>query len=396
MSTLLPRLVNPKVVNSRFIPRFEIILWVVPLTTPHLQRALLGAIACILLPAITLAQPLQSSAEERALSRFDEFETSEQERITTRIYQTILQLEHPLCQVAAELEDYARQLSPAQDWELDRCYDAEKYAPALKLKTRHWKRGSLLWKRAEKELLGAGNAVNRGNTWAWDYGRDQLVKPQKETPPKDQLKLMLAGSWPQASRLQAIAEARLDGNSELNQTADYFNHCYRDRKGNVFDELLLKDIWESGYELEVSDADAIAWLRLIKKSSKTTSPIPTAKQDLIYNHISNGFESFREYSSLRRALAARIVNPSGSLPWRFNGLEFDIDSAWAMIHHDFTQMQQIISQVNDRPQFFLEIDKRKEGIDVPPHNREGLPTLIRDTCLEIMREEGLLGLGRRF
>ena len=387
---------QPKLGNYRFILVFGINLPAVIMSPPVLAQLVM--VTSIVTSVPILATPFfqTNPLTERAMGRFEQLDQAEQSRISSRAYQTVLTSSHPLCATAAKLENYLLEHAlKSTDWELDRSYQAARWAPALKLTTRHWKRGSRKWKRAEKELLGAGNSVSRQNTWEWDYGRNLILEPLKPATPSQQMRALLGGQWPHPGRLKAIAAAHLDDDDSRNQVADYFNHCYRDREGNVFDEILLFEVWDTGYEIEVSDVEAIAWLRLIKKSTKTSSPIPAAKHDLIYSHISNSFETWREYWTLRQALAARIVNPSGTIPARFSGLEGELDTAWALLHHDLEQMTKLVSEATDRASFFTLINELSKTNELPPHSRAGLADEIRRITIEVVTEEGLLGLGRR-
>jgi hypothetical protein len=331
---------------------------------------------------------------ERVVGRFRSLSAEEQERIAERAYRAALASDHALARVAAALEAGAAGL-PVIAADPRRQFDARRYAPALKLDTTFLERGEEPWEEAHEIFFPRFPLPVRDAVWEWDAGRNALVRPLVPLSPEKRLEALLRGSWPHPGRLEALAEARFDDRGELDPLAEYFRHHYRDRAGRVFVGMRLEDVWGSGREIEVSDVEAVAWLRRIAGETKPVSPIPGKLHDPIYRRIAADFERWRDYRQLRQALAASLVASPPELPLAYRGLAERLEQTWQDLGHDPGRALALLRATEDRPGFFAAAGAVPPEERAAPVERAGLPAWLRQAAETVCREEGLLGLGRR-
>ncbi|MDP7245210.1 MAG: hypothetical protein QF389_01355 [Planctomycetota bacterium] len=368
------------------------------------MRFSLTATILLLLGCFTLQLPAQDIGEAKpklspttvkVLERLEWFPPEEQARIAKRAWLEALQQENVRLQALQELEDWSKRAKlPTLEANPNLAWDANTYAPALKLKTRILGPKSTTWKKAKKKFFSAEDLPQRELRWEYDFGNNALRKPLTPPTPAQLLTELLEGEWPKDGRVGSLAVARIDDQNKRDPQAFYFANHYRDRDGRIYSGIRLSDVWDSGAEFEVSDAEAIAWLRTVGKDNSYQSPISASDHDPIYARIESSFQDWREYQSLRIAIASRL-DSTLSLPWRYTGLEKVLDRAWGLMEWSPDRMRKLISQCETREVFFERIQKlwEKEGIEpeVPEYPFE----LIQEATRRVLREEGLLGLGRR-
>ncbi|TAH39237.1 MAG: hypothetical protein EYC70_00175 [Planctomycetota bacterium] len=342
-------------------------------------------------------------ARARLLERLGQLPPPEQAELAQRVYRSVLQSAHPVAAAAARLEgDPALAALPVLEAEPARAFDADEYAPALGLRTRVLRPSEAAWKKAEKQYFGAGKVPEHGAHWSYDHGRNALLRPLPEQTPEQIVAALYAGRWPHPGRLQALAEAALDHDASMDAASDYFNHAYRDRSGRVYSGMRLYELWNSGKEIEISDVEAIAWLRTVAGDRSVSSPIPAKKHAAIYQRIAQSFQSVREYQTLRQALAARCADPQGALPLLFSGEERSIDQVWALADHDPAAVRALLQQFPGREAFLLEIARqlREPPCGAPELARRlaaraDLEQAVAAAAAAALESEGLLGIGRR-
>lgn len=354
-------------------------------------------------PAMALPEPAPDSQEANILRRFDDLPVEEQERIAKELVESMLAVDHPMCEHARKLLDDRRLRNAEQrPQEPFPVFDADEYAPALKLKTKRLTEKSRKQKALVEKYLPHGR-VDPSNTWSWDYGANILRTPL-ETRPREVVLSMLYGRWPSHGRLAAYAEGALDRDKDLDSTADYFHHNYRDRDGNVYPGVRLFDMWNSQLEFGISDVEAIAFLRRVDDNDNFVSPIPAKNHRGIYKRIKQQFERWREYHDLREVLAGRYLDPGAPVPRIYEEVIPELDAAWVLMGHSTRRMASFLDQNPTRKAFLAAVAKRKPKPGQEPtegpwfeHSeaRKGFAYLIRETTLDFLYEEGLLGFHRR-
>ena len=348
------------------------------------------------------AEKTRDPLAERVLERFRDLPPQHQERIFAAAYEAARECGNPLAErLKAVLANDSLTDLRRVAYEPDRNFEAGLYARALALRTRVIGPESASWQRLHDSFFPTLGLPDRTRRWQYDYGAPGLVEPAEPPDPADKLADLLAGRWPEGDRLSALAAAALHWNRELQPVADYFAHCYRDRQGRVFSGMQLYDVWGSGREFEVSDVEAIAWLRLVAREEEIRSPIPARLHGEIYRRMSASYKAWREYRTLHEAVAARFLHPQGGVPRLYAGAAPRMDVAWALVGHDLDAMRAILEGCQDRNDFFTAIDRLQaergetEEFYQELRSQESLPRMIREAVLPVMRLEGLMGLGRR-
>jgi len=338
----------------------------------------------------------------RVLERLAQLPQPEQEAVAERVRQAILAGEHPLLAAAAALEaQVAGQEIPILEPDPARAYDATEYAPALKLRSRVLPPRSTWWRRLQRRLFGRQAPELTGARWRYEPGRNALLRPQSGPAAGERIRAWLEGRWAEADRLQALAEAILDDAPELDAAADYFAHHYRDREGRIYSGLRLYDVWGSGQEFGISDVEAIAWLRLVAGEKGPRSPIPPRLHEGIYARIRDSFRAYRDWRELRRALAARMLDPAGEPPPTYRGIIKELDEAWALVGHDPARLRELLADTRDRRSFFQAVKTARRSADARALQaalelRRSLPGAIAAAAWQAIGNEGLAGVGRRW
>jgi hypothetical protein len=354
-------------------------------------------------PQLDTQSVVLSEQDQNIMRRFDSLEGDEQQRIATELQQQVLNLDNPLCEAARLLLNdrklrnaklVAKGALPA--------FDAKEYAPKLKLRTRTVKPGSRTWKKFVSKNFRQG-LEDRSKLWDWDYANNALLQAPAR-PPRDIVIDLLIGRWPLNGKLSAYAEGALDRNTELDAAADYFAHAYRDRAGKVYQGIALYDIWNAQTTFGISDVESIAFMRNIAKDNRYVSPIPAKQHDRIYQKIEAQFEVYREYRSLHFAIAQRFVDPNGTLPLQFRGIADTFDKAWVLMEHKPRRMAAFLERYPSRSSFLAALAKEMPAAgeeseiarwELHWQARTVLPGLIRQTALDFLADEGLLGFRRR-
>lgn len=371
-----------------------------------LARILFAVLLFLLLLAAQNSAPLpgvfvpaEGSVDEAILGRLADFPEEEQERISREALEAVRALDHPLAAQARTLLDSRKAKSlkrePREEAPL---WSAKTYAPALKLKDKKQGRDSRKWKTLASRCFGRELPPNNDKRWRWDDGREVLRQPAVSDP-KEVLLALLNGRLDPLGEVQAVTEALLDDRSHK-ASAFYFDHVYRDRDGNYFPGILMSDIWGSSTTFGISDADAIAWMHTVAEDHSLVSPIATKDQRPLYRRLESDYVELRDARNLRRAIAARLVEPLGNPPPLLEGVVDKIDLAWMQQKHDPAKMAAFLRRYPQRQVFFAavrQLDTARQGSldeDMQAARAE-LPMLVRQTTLDFLANEGLLGFRRR-
>ncbi len=360
-------------------------------------------LALALRPIPQLQEPQTDSLEANILRRFDALPPEEQQRIASELWHAELQSQHPLCLAARNLlEDVRLKNAPKRSKTELPVFSASRFAPALNLKTKKLTSQSSRWQRFFRKHFAA-DQPNRYAFWSWDYAQDSFATPT-EVSPRQSLLAFLSGQWPESGKLSAYVEGSLDTNREMGALAAYFQHAYRDRSGRVYQEIRLYDLWNSQTEFGISDVEAIAFLREIVGNAKIQAPIPTSLHHSIYQKIKESFEEYRSYYQLRHVLAQRMLNPAGSVSRLYADIIDDLDAAWVLTEHRPSRMASFLALHPTRSDF-LDAVAQRTPMEGPPREeepwnsqqraRDTLPGVLRQTALEFLADEGLLGFHRR-
>ncbi len=354
--------------------------------------------AVTLLPAALLLAMLPQSGTDRLaetiLDRYADLSLEEQMRILARAEEAAEGCAHPIASAVSKLhaEIQSRKIS-ATPYQPTRAWSSKAYAPALKLKTQALDAKSSTWQKAARHFFPSGPPLH-GQEWDWNAGRGLLIAPIQAIPPKDQLARLLQGLWAQPGLAKAWGQVLLHTHPAMAAPARYFNLHWRDRTGRIYAGMRLADVWNSGEELEISDVEAVAWLRTVALENRVRSPIPKRMHGQIYERIRDSFQEWHEYHQLRLALATAL-DPGQVVSPLYASLGLEINLAWRVAAWDPQKMAEILTEHSDRPSFFgTVLTLAKETPPLPPP-APNLSSLMREAVIQVAREEGLLGLGRR-
>ncbi len=363
-------------------------------------------LATLLLMAVTGVQEPLPAAEIRALERLADLPPEERSRLAEAIFDAVLASDHPLLHSAAALRAHPRVVKAARlRPEPARAFAVEEFAPALALKTKVFRSSDAAWKSVHRRLLGGRTPPPiPAQLDQWDPGRDAWIQAEDPPTPAAVVEALLHGQWPPDGRVRCWAEAALDDDTERNPTADYFGHTYRNRDGGIYSGIRLADVWECGREFEVSDVETVAWLRTVAHESDMVSPIPATLHRALYRRMELSFVGWREYWSLRQALAARMLEPGADIAPEWRGARSDLDAAWVLCAHDPEAMLLRLRATPMRSDFFAAMRAANSTeIEEPEaarraaaaEARASVSAAIRTAALGALRDEGLLGLGGR-
>lgn len=363
--------------------------------------------AVVLLAVLQSAAPTSgvedsqlSEHDANILRRFDALPEEEQARIAEELRENLYGVQNPICRQAAA----AHQRHPENTRKSGLiAYSASVYTPNWKLDERHHLASGKTWKRLEKRFFPKG-FVDRSMLWDWDYSRDRMLSPKQPMEPREVVICLLYGWWPSDESIQALAEGSLDRDDTLDRSADYFQHAYRDRNGQTYQGVSIFDVWNSGRTFGISDADALAWMDRVEEKDGPEPPLSKRERDPIYRSIEASFTAFRDYRLLRRALAARMWDPNGRIEPRLEGMADTLDQAWIWAAHDPEVIAGLLQEHPTRQAFFAalrEILPPAGSLPDIPHweehqmARADLPWQIRQSTLDYLADEGLLGFHRR-
>ena len=349
--------------------------------------------------------PFQAPAVEamdRVLNRMEGLSAADQAVLVEEIQAGVLAGNHPRLEALRNLAQWAEKEGLEAKPISLAYFQAEKYAPALRLRTRIMGGKDRKWKSLKIKYFRNSNIPWTPTIWAWDHGRNRLRSRLNPLGPRDILRALLEGQIDPEGRLAAMAEGFLDHDSGMDAEAWYFEHCYRDRDGLVFSGIRLFDMWGTTREIEISDVEAIAWLRRVAGEEKLRSPIPKRLHDPIYSRIHDSFEKWREYRELRRALAVRLVDPGGEVPPVWGPVVERLDRAWVDLKMDPAEMRKFLEAHPKRDRFLVESKLLTEAVDAEisadgrePWREEKFSTCVARLALKEARALGLLGAGIR-
>ncbi len=348
----------------------------------------------LLVGSILLLRVMQSDPiGEHALARFHELDPVDRTEVVVSVLDTLRASDHELVRQAAELRAEPPFPTAAMPAPLERAFDADRYAPALGLETTLVRRGSPRWKRVVRDLL-RGHEPPR-NRWSWDPAQRRLLAPPAPPPEEEVLAALIAGSWPDDGFLDAVGFGLLDDDAHMARIGAYFDHLYRDRLGRVYEDVTLYDVWNSQRRFEVSDVEAIAFLREIEGDRRTVSPIPTSRHDEIYRRIEEAFVRWRAYRVLREGLARRWSTPHAAPTPTFAAVAERLDQAWVLTRHEPSRMRVRLGGTPERKAFLAAVNVEALtylGMTNPPEwwtegwrLRETQPGALRRDTLEVLR-----------
>lgn len=313
-----------------------------------------------LLPMAALAIPL-AAQEPAALTayraRFAQLPAATQTALVASIERAIQAMADPLLQRLAAYAAHARPTTAAvaptaaTPW-----FETTVYAPVAK--PRHLV-------AADDPLHAAATAGIRGMTFGptlaaavtYDWRSATVVTRGRDLEPGERFANYLHGLPPDLDRALAAILADLDDDPRQHRLADYFDHLYADREGQVFAGVTLFDAWHSGKLVEVPDTDAIAFARHLLETDAFVSPIPPDRRRArLYAKIRDAFADHRAYRTLRQALVATFAVADPELPSDYAAMLRRCHWLWQHCDGDPAAVGRFLAATEDRSAALHRID----------------------------------------
>lgn len=294
---------------------------------------------------------------ERAWQRWEQFDAEDHALMGAAMEAYVFEVDHPKLRAFAALRKSENSLKVLEKADLLR-FDADEYAPKLKLRTKVIERSERDWKRFAVRS-GIDPEARPEQFWRWSSGRQALLPAEREAlKPRARIEALLAGQLPEIDHWIARLEAELDHDSVLQEAALYFEHDYRDRDGNFYEGLRLADLWATQREFGISDVEAIAFLRELLDDDSIKSPIPDRLHNGIYALIRDQYAELREAEQLRRAIAATFFDATVQVPLVLRSVAPRLDLAWALVGDDPARMAAWLKEHPSRKAFLGSVEKR--------------------------------------
>lgn len=249
---------------------------------------------------------LATGGDQDLMDRFRQLPEKEQQLFIEQIETTLGELELPLVSLVQNLLEHREApKSPPPCLEAKSWFNEKKYAPSYPIKRKVLPEKDPLMVKGREKFLKAKGWYDLRADYRYLLGKNKIFQLNKKRMPQDRLQQYLLGYPPHSDLAREILLKILDSKSTWDQHADYFDHTYTDREGNVYPGITLFDVWNCGHELECPDVDVIpfAWEILGDKSWK--SPIPAGQRRTnLYRDIGVSFRDFRRYRLMVEGVAS--------------------------------------------------------------------------------------------
>lgn len=370
---------------------------------PMLVAYLPLALSALLLPIQgEEPEPPADPQLERAWQRWEQFEAADHAFMGAAMETFVFEAEHPKLRAFAALRKTENSPKVLKKADLLR-FNADEYAPKLKLRTKVIRRDDRNWKRFA-ERSGIDPDARPEQFWRWSSGRQALLPAEREAAkPRARIEAMLAGQLPEIDYWIARLESELDHDSTLQEAAFYFEHEYRDRDGNFYEGIRLADLWATQREFGISDVEAVAYMREFLDDDSIESPIPDRLHNGIYALIRDQYAELREAEQLRRALAATFFDATPQVPLILRSVAPRLDLAWALVADDPARMAAWLKEHPSRKAFLGSVETRiaawlqesKASEDELRARSGPWQAQLATRAREAMRREGLFGIRGR-
>jgi hypothetical protein len=261
----------------------------------------------VLFLALLCCLPVQvTDADQDLIDGFSRLNEKRRREVIEHIETRIGEMDLPLVRLVRQLLDRPEAPStPPPYLEGKTWFDEKKYAPRLPIKRKILPEKSRLLTRGRNRFLDKKVWYDLRDEYRYHFGKNEIYRLKKEPALEDRLRQYLLGYPPHSDLAREILLKILDTRSSWDNHADYFDHTYTDRDGNVYPGITLFDVWDSGQELECPDVDVIpyAWKILGDRSFK--SPIPAGRRRTnLYRTIGLSFRDYRRYRLMIEGVAA--------------------------------------------------------------------------------------------
>jgi len=275
-------------------------------------------------------------------------------------------------------------------------YDPKEFTPKNPIRRKRLEADKSTVKRTEEKFLENLPERRRTRSWVYDWGARTIRRNGDEREPGRVFELALEGLLPNADLALAMILMQLDNGSER-ETLAAFDHAYTDRRGGVYPNLTLYDVWSSGEKMEMPDVDTLGLYRAMGGRRRFTPPLSSREQKEAFGDIEDHFTGARRYRALRSAMASVYLSAVPPVP---AGYEKMLDRLHALWEHHASQPTSLTRDLPDASgweSFLVNWAKRCErDTELLSAGQNRRQTLLRDadgvrgTLVRVMREFGAL------
>lgn len=275
-------------------------------------------------------------------------------------------------------------------------YDPERFTPKNPIRRKRLDASKTSVRRTEEKFLENLPERRRTRSWVYDWGARTIRRNGDEREPDRVFELALEGLLPNADLALALILMQLDNGSEQ-ETLAAFGHAYTDRRGGVYPNLTLYDVWSSGERMEMPDVDTLGLYQAMGGRRSFDPPLSSREQKEAFAAIEEHFTDARRYRALRSAMASVYLSSVPPVP---TGYEKMLDRLHALWEHHSSVPSSLARDLPDAAgweSFLVNWAKRCErDTDLLHKGQNRRQTLLRDadavrgTLVRVMREFGAL------
>lgn len=221
----------------------------------------------------------------------------------------------------------------------------------------------------------------------FDWGRATVVRTPAHLTLEQSFANLVSGYLPGADEAMAQVLVVLHSDPQQRRLAEYFEHLYADRTGNVFADVTLYDAWNSGVQIEMPDTDAIAFARQILGTRAFVAPLPAdRRRERLYEKMREAFTDYREYRTLRQVLAATFVAAEPPVDGAYVNLVPRCHWLWSQCGDDPAVLAKRLAASPDRSSLLKTLDEEM-ALDATPARRRQTDLLDLALHLRLLAEQ---------
>ncbi len=305
--------------------------------------------------------PSQEAPQDDSVwvQKFSALPSKTQKTILEEIEKTSLEQEIVLAQNTQSLLD--AEDAPKNPFDLKEqppWFDPKKYASGQPIKRTLLAAKDPQATAVQQRLLKNKVIYDLCEEFEYSFASNKILRLQKELRPETQLRHALQGYPPKAGLAKAVLLSLLDQEEAQDPFADYFEHAYTDRSGNVYPGVTLYDAHSAGSEIEMPDVDTIPYGWNILKDKSYEAPMTDGfKANSLYEKIGEGFVRYRRYREMLEAVASFYFAESAPVSPFVVPMKDRIHFVIAWTRNEPFFLERFLSKHREREDFIAAIDE---------------------------------------
>lgn len=354
-----------------------------------------GALGMTLLLSLSTCAALctpQAPLDDRAaLAQFDGLPVLRQVMLVRRAEQRLRQSPDPSLRriLALRVDEAALPESPAPVH-----FDPDALAPGVAPKRRVIAAGDPRHRAVLQAMPSVDVLPDLARGVRYDWRLATIVKAPSPSW-RARFQSLLRGYPPNADAAYARVLAALDEDIGQRPAADYFEHTYADRNGNVYEGISLYQAWYAGATLEMPDVDVIAFAVRVLGDGSFVSPIPAdARRQRLYATIEARALAYRQYRTMLQAAAAAFVCAEPEMDPMYARLAARFHYLFSVCDDDLARVRDELARFGGREALIEWVDGRVVQDAAAMAVREGrrrelsaMAETVRDAATAALAEE---------